>query len=111
MFKEIVVSLGIKKNDTILIISGDEKNKKGRVLDVSPKKGKILVEKINIIKRHMKPSKKYTQGGIIEKEAPLHRSNVMLVCPKCDKTTRIEYKILESGTKVRVCKKCREVLD
>jgi len=105
------VSLGIKKNDTILIISGDEKNKKGRVLDVSPKKGKILVEKINIIKRHMKPSKKYTQGGIIEKEAPLHRSNVMLVCPKCDKTTRIEYKILESGTKVRVCKKCREVLD
>ncbi len=105
------MSLGIKKNDTILIISGDEKNKKGRVLDVSPKKGKILVEKINIIKRHMKPSKKYTQGGIIEKEAPLHRSNVMLVCPKCDKTTRIEYKILESGTKVRVCKKCREVLD
>ena len=105
------MSLGIKKNDTILIISGDEKNKRGRVLDVSPKKGKILVEKINIIKRHMKPSKKYTQGGIIEKEAPLHRSNVMLVCPKCDKTTRIEYKILESGTKVRVCKKCREVLD
>lgn len=105
------MSLGIKKNDTILIISGDEKNKRGRVLDVSPKKGKILVEKINIIKRHMKPSKKYTQGGIIEKEAPLHRSNMMLVCPKCDKATRIEYKILESGTKVRVCKKCREVLD
>jgi large subunit ribosomal protein L24 len=105
------MSLGIKKNDTILIISGDEKNKRGRVLDVSPKKGKILVEKINIIKRHMKPSKKYTQGGIIEKEAPLHRSNMMLVCPKCNKATRIEYKILESGTKVRVCKKCREVLD
>ncbi|MBI4680293.1 MAG: 50S ribosomal protein L24 [Nitrospirae bacterium] len=105
------MSLGIKKNDTILIISGDEKNKRGRVLDVSPKKGKILVEKINIIKRHMKPSKKYTQGGIVEKEAPLHRSNMMLVCPKCDKATRIEYKILESGTKVRVCKKCREVLD
>lgn len=105
------MSLGIKKNDTILIISGDEKNKRGRVLDVSPKKGKILVEKINIIKRHMKPSKKYTQGGIVEKEAPLHRSNMMLVCPKCNKATRIEYKILESGTKVRVCKKCREVLD
>ncbi|MDZ4383117.1 MAG: 50S ribosomal protein L24 [Nitrospirota bacterium] len=105
------MSLGIKKNDTILIISGDEKNKRGRVLDVSPKKGKILVEKINIIKRHMKPSKKYTQGGIVEKEAPLHRSNMMLVCPKCDKATRIEYKILEGGTKVRVCKKCREVLD
>ncbi|MEK7698384.1 MAG: 50S ribosomal protein L24 [Nitrospirota bacterium] len=105
------MSLGIKKNDTILIISGDEKNKRGRVLDVSPKKGKILVEKINIIKRHMKPSKKYTQGGIVEKEAPLHRSNMMLVCSKCDKATRIEYKILEGGTKVRVCKKCREVLD
>lgn len=105
------MSLGIKKNDTILIISGDEKNKRGRVLDVSPKKGKILVEKINIIKRHMKPSKKYTQGGIIEKEAPLHRSNMMLVCPKCNKATRIGYKILESGAKVRVCKKCREVLD
>lgn len=105
------MSLGIKKNDTILIISGDEKNKRGRVLDVSPKKGKILVEKINIIKRHMKPSKKYTQGGIIEKEAPLHRSNMMLVCPKCNKATRIGYKILESGAKVRVCKKCTEVLD
>lgn len=105
------MSLGIKKNDTILIISGDEKNKRGRVLDVSPKKGKILVEKINIIKRHMKPSKKHTQGGIIEKEAPLHRSNMMLVCPKCNKATRIGYKILESGAKVRVCKKCREVLD
>ena len=96
------MSLGIKKNDTILIISGDEKNKRGRVLDVSPKKGKILVEKINIIKRHMKPSKKYTQGGIIEKEAPLHRSNMMLVCPKCK--GKLELTEAQDGL---ICHNCR----
>jgi large subunit ribosomal protein L24 len=103
--------LNIKKNDTVVVISGDEKGKKGRVLEVYPKKDRVLVERINIIKRHMRPSRRYTQGGIIEKEAPIHRSNVMLVCPKCDKPTRFGHKILESGVKVRVCKKCKEVID
>jgi len=105
------VSLGIKKNDTVAVICGDEKGKRGRVLAVYPREGRLLIERLNIIKRHMKPSRKYTQGGIIEREAPIHRSNVMLVCPKCDKPTKIGQRILEDGTKVRVCKKCKEVLD
>lgn len=105
------MGLGIKKNDTVVITDGDEKGKKGRVLAFYPKKGKLVVERLNIIKRHMKPSKKYAQGGIIEKEAPIHRSKVMLVCSKCNRPTRIGQKILESGSKVRVCKKCGEVMD
>ncbi|MEW6674643.1 MAG: 50S ribosomal protein L24 [Nitrospirota bacterium] len=105
------MGLGIKKNDTVIVIAGKEKNKKGRVLSVYPLKGKLLIEKINVIKKHMKPSRKYTQGGIIEKEAPLHISNVMLICPKCDKPTRIENMVIESGRKVRLCKKCKEVID
>ena len=105
------MGLGIKKNDTILVITGKEKGKKGRVLSVSPLKDQLLIEKVNIIKRHMKPTKKYAQGGIIEKEAPLHISNVMLVCPKCSKPTRIGNSLLQDGRKIRMCKKCREVID
>jgi len=105
------MGLGIKKNDTISVITGKEKGKKGRVLSVSPLKDQLLIEKVNIIKRHMKPTRKYTQGGIIEKEAPLHISNVMLVCPKCSKPTRIGNSLLQDGRKVRMCKKCREVID
>lgn len=105
------MGLGIKKEDTVLVTAGKEKGKKGRVLSVMPSKSRMIVEKVNIIKRHMKPSRKYSQGGIIEKEAPLHRSNVMLVCPKCNKPTRIAGMVMESGRKVRVCKKCKEVID
>jgi large subunit ribosomal protein L24 len=105
------MGLGIKKNDTILVITGKEKGKKGRVLSVSPLKDQLLIEKVNIIKRHMKPTRKYAQGGIIEKEAPLHISNVMLVCPKCSKPTRLGNSLLQDGRKVRMCKKCREVID
>jgi large subunit ribosomal protein L24 len=93
------VGLGIRKDDTILVISGDEKGKKGRVLDVLSKDDRVIVERINMVKRHMKPSKKYSQGGIIEKEAPVRRSNVMLVCPKCDKATKLEPKLLKTGKK------------
>jgi len=103
--------LGIKKNDSILVISGKEKGKRGRVLSVYPLKDSLLIEKINMIKKHMKPSRKYAQGGIIEKEAPIHMSNVMLICPKCNKPTRISNTSLQGGKKVRVCKKCREVMD
>jgi len=103
--------LGIKKNDSILVISGKEKGKRGRVLSVYPLKNSLLIEKINMIKKHMKPSRKYAQGGIIEKEAPIHMSNVMLICPKCNKPTRISNTSLQGGKKVRVCKKCREVMD
>jgi large subunit ribosomal protein L24 len=105
------MGLNIKKNDTVMVMSGEEKGKKGRVLSVLSSDNRILIESINMIKRHMKPSKKYSQGGIIEKEAPVNRSNVMLVCPKCDKTTRIGQNILENGEKIRSCKKCGEVID
>ncbi len=105
------MGLRVKKEDTVLVIAGKEKGKKGRVLAVLPSKERVIVEKINIIKRHMKPNRKYTQGGIIEKEAPIHISNVMLLCPKCNKPTRIGNRLLESGKKVRVCKKCQEVID
>jgi len=101
----------IKKNDTVFVITGKEQGKSGRVLMVAPAKEHVLIEKVNIIKRHMKPSRKYSQGGIIEKEAPLHLSNVLLVCPKCNKPTRVANTILQDGKKVRSCKKCREVID
>jgi large subunit ribosomal protein L24 len=105
------VGLGLKKNDTVLIITGDEKGKKGRVLSIDPDNKSLLVERLNMIKKHMKPSKKYAQGGIIEKESPVHQSNVMLVCPKCSKPTRIGNSILENGKKFRSCRKCGEVVD
>lgn len=105
------MGLGIKKEDTVLVITGKEKGKKGRVLSVTPSTSKLIIEKVNVIKRHMKPSRKYSQGGIIEKEAPLHISNVILLCPKCSKPTRISSLGIESGGKVRMCKKCKEVID
>ena len=105
------MGLGIKKNDTVMLISGDEKGKSGRVLSVLPSKDRILIESLNMIKRHMKPSKKYSQGGIIEKEAPVRLSKVMLVCPKCSKPTRIGNIMLENGKKIRSCKKCSEVIE
>lgn len=105
------MGLSIRKDDTVLVISGKEKGKRGRVLSVNPSESKLLVEKINVIKKHMKPSRKYTQGGIIEREAPLHISNVMLICPKCNKAARINNTVLNDGRKVRICNKCREVLD
>ncbi len=105
------MGLGIRKDDTVIVTLGKERGKRGRVLVVTPAKGGVLVERVNLVKRHMKPSKRYQQGGIIEKEAPVKISNVMLVCPKCDKPTRFGNKVLETGKKVRVCKKCKEVID
>ncbi|MEW6585652.1 MAG: 50S ribosomal protein L24 [Nitrospirota bacterium] len=105
------MGLTVKKNDTVVVTAGKEKSKRGRVLSVFPAKEQVLVEKINVVKKHMKPSRKYTQGGIVEREAPLHVSNVMIVCPKCNKPTRIGNTILQTGKKVRMCKKCREVMD
>jgi large subunit ribosomal protein L24 len=101
----------IKKNDTVLVITGREKGKRGRVLSIYPSNNRILIERINMIRKHMKPSKKYTQGGIIEKESPLHISDVMLICPKCNKPTKISSTLLQDGRKVRACKKCSEVMD
>ncbi|KAF0143435.1 MAG: large subunit ribosomal protein L24 [Nitrospirae bacterium] len=105
------MGLGIKKGDTVLVTTGKEKGKKGRVLSVMLSKDKLIIEKVNIIKKHMKPSKKYSQGGIIEKEAPVHISNVMLVCPRCSKPARIANTAFDGGKKSRVCKKCKETID
>ncbi len=105
------MGLGIRKEDTVAVIAGKERGKKGRVLSVSPSKSTLIIEKVNIIKKHMKPSRKHAQGGIIEKEAPVNISNVILVCPKCGKTTRIANFVMEGGRKVRMCKKCKEVID
>ncbi|MEO5358346.1 MAG: 50S ribosomal protein L24 [Nitrospirae bacterium YQR-1] len=105
------MGLSIRKEDTVLVLTGKEKGKRGRVIKSMPEKDSILVENVNIIKKHMKPNKKYTQGGIIEKEFPLHISKVMVVCTRCGKPTRIGNKVLEGGKKVRVCKKCKEVMD
>jgi large subunit ribosomal protein L24 len=105
------VGLRIKKNDTAVVLSGKNKGKRGRVISVNPSKEAVMIEGVNVIKRHMKPSKSNAQGGIIEKEAPVHISNTMLVCPKCSKPTRIGSSVLESDKKTRVCKKCKEVID
>lgn len=101
----------IKKNDKVIVINGKEKGKIGGVLTVDPEKGRIVVEKVNMIKRHSKPSMQTGQGGIIEKEAPLDISNVMIVCNKCTEPTRIGSRRLEDGSKVRLCKKCGEPID
>lgn len=101
----------IRKNDKVIVVAGKEKGKIGTVLKVDSEKRRIIVEKVNTIKRHSRPSAKAPQGGIIEKEAPLHISNVMIVCNKCADPTRIGKRTLEDGSKVRLCKKCRESLD
>lgn len=105
------MALGIKKEDTVEVIRGRETGKKGRVLSVNRQTQRIVIEKVNIIKKHMKPSKKYSQGGIIEKEASIHSSNVMLVCPKCSAKTKVGVLALEGDKKHRTCKKCKEVID
>ncbi len=101
----------IKKNDKVIVIAGREKGKTGKILRVIPKKDRVIVEKINMIKRHMRPGPQSRQGGILEKEGPIHISNLMLVCTKCTDPTRVGYKMLEDGNKVRFCKKCGEVLE
>lgn len=107
----VMLSTHLKKNDTVKVIAGKEKGKTGKIVSVLTKKERVVVEKVNFIKRHMKPRGAATQGGIIEKEGPIHISNVMIVCPKCDSPVRVGYKILEDGKKVRSCKKCEEVID
>jgi large subunit ribosomal protein L24 len=103
--------ISIRKNDTVMVIVGKEKGKSGRVLRVIPEKNGAIVEKLNFIKRHARPSRQFRQGGIIQKEAPLAISNLMLVCPKCNKPVRIGKKSLENGKKARICRKCEELLD
>ena len=94
----------VKTGDTVVILSGKDKGKKGKVLEVSPKEGKVIVEGLNIATKHVKPRRQGEQGGIVEAEAAMYASKVQAVCPMCDKPTRVAHKFLEDGTKVRVCK-------
>ena len=102
----------IRKNDTVLVVTGKDRGKRGRVLKIAPEKNRLIVEGVNLIKRHTKPNPRANaKGGIIEREAPVHASNVQLVCPECGAQTRIGRKILGDGRKVRVCRKCEGVVD
>lgn len=100
----------VKKNDTVMVISGKDKGKVSEVLAVYPKKNKVTVKDVNVVSKHQKPSKTNMQGGIIKMEASIASSKVMLYCTKCKNVTRISNKINEDGSKVRVCKKCGETL-
>ena len=99
----------IKKGDTVQVLSGNDKGKKGEVLEVMPKDSRIVVKGINVRKKHIKPRKQGEEGGIIPVECAINGSKVNIVCPKCGKTTRVEYKI-EKDKKVRVCKKCGTII-
>ncbi|MDD6309168.1 MAG: 50S ribosomal protein L24 [Clostridia bacterium] len=101
----------IKKDDMVKVISGVDKNKTGKVLDVFPSAGKVVVEGIGIVSKHSKPRKQGETGGIIKKEAAIDASKVMHICSKCNKPTRIGRKVLEDGKKVRVCKHCNETFN
>ncbi|MDR5659541.1 50S ribosomal protein L24 [Serpentinicella sp. ANB-PHB4] len=101
----------IKKEDTVVVIAGKDKGKKGKVLQVFPKKNKVVVEGVNIVTKHQKPNNQTQQGGIVKFEAPIDASNVMYFDKKADQGVRVGFKILENGEKVRVSKKTQEVLD
>ena len=100
----------IRSGDTVVVVSGKDRGKKGRVIRAYPKKGTVLVQSVNFIKKHTRPSQRNQRGGVVEYEAPLAVANVMLVCDRCNRPTRIEHTRLEDGTKTRRCKKCREVI-
>ena len=102
----------IRKNDNVVVTTGKDRGKRGRVLKVVPSTNRLIVEGVNFIKRHTKPNpQRQIKGGVVEREASLHASNVQLVCPECDKPTRLGRKILGDGRKVRICRKCEGVVD
>ena len=97
--------MNIRKDDKVIVLSGKDKGKEGKVLSANPKAGKVIVEGVNVASKHMRPRKQGEQGGIIKMETPIYACKVMVVCPKCGKPTRVAHK-LENGKNVRVCKKC-----
>lgn len=101
----------VKKGDTVEVIAGKQRGKRGKVLKVLPKHDRLVIEGVNIVKRHARPTQKMPQGGIVQKEAPVYGSKVMLVCPKCGKAVRVGHGYLADGTKVRVCKRCGEQIE
>ena len=106
-----VAKTKIKKGDQVMVIAGRERGKTGKVLSLRPDEAKVVVEKLHIIKRHTKPSQKARQGGILEREAPVAISNVMYYCGNCQKPVRLGMKTLEDGRRVRICRKCKDVIE
>ena len=106
-----MIKLHLKKDDIVQVMSGREKGKKGKVLTLYADQSRVVIEKLNMFKRHTKADAQNKQGGIIEKEGKIHISNVLLVCDKCGKGVRIKRKKLEDGKRVRICAKCGETLD
>ncbi|HHW44549.1 MAG TPA: 50S ribosomal protein L24 [Desulfotomaculum sp.] len=102
--------LHVRKGDTVLVITGKDAGKRGKILSCLPEKGRVIVEGVNKVKRHTRPTQRNPRGGIMEMEAPIHASNVMLFCSKCNSPTRVAKKFLDDGRKVRVCRKCGEEL-
>ena len=105
------VSGHIKKDDFVKVITGKDRGKQGKVLRVFPQEGRLTVERVNMVKRHTRPTRQMQQGGIIEREGKLHISNVMLICSKCERGVRVGHRILEDKKKVRICRRCNEILD
>ena len=105
-----LTKMHVKKGDTVVVLSGKDKGKQGKIISAMPKKSQVVVEDVNKVKRHTKPSVKAPQGGILDKEMPLHACKVMLVCPSCNKPTKIGHKTVD-GKNVRICKKCGEIVD
>lgn len=101
----------IKKNDTVMVIAGRERGKTGKVLRVLPAKERVLIERLNLVKRHQKPRGPQSPSGIVEKEAPIHLSNIMIMCDKCNAPVRMGKRVLEDGHSVRVCRRCGDQLD
>ena len=102
----------IRKNDSVVVITGRDRGKRGRVLQLVPAKNRLIVEGVTIVKRHTRPNpRQNVKGGIVEREAPLHASNVQIVCPECGAPTRIGKRLLGDGRKVRICRKCDGVVD
>ena len=106
------LATSIRKNDTVVVTTGRDRGKRGRVLSLVPEKNRLVVEGVNMIKRHTRPNpQRNIKGGIVEREAAIHASNVQLVCPECSKMTRIGHKVLADGRKIRICRKCEGVVD
>jgi large subunit ribosomal protein L24 len=101
----------LKKNDTVMVVTGRERGKTGKVLRVLRERNAVLIERLNMVKRHMKPRGMQAPGGIVEKEAPVHASNVMLMCERCNAPVRIGSRTLDDGERVRVCRRCGGVFD
>ncbi|NCO24489.1 MAG: 50S ribosomal protein L24 [bacterium] len=103
--------MSFKKGDYVLVISGDDKGKKGKIVSIFPKKMQVIVESVNFLKKHTKPTQNVPQGGVIKQEGALHISNIKLICNKCNKPTTVKREKIKEGKRVRVCKKCKEIID